>query len=270
LEKACSLVQYSHGRPTLNSRSLDVSKCLPPKILAVLPLTGRLVVRSGDGYSSHRPFSRGQTGLHFNIFSNGVFSILPSSYFPTEALERRLGFTRLPSHGIDLLPPPVPSPTFEHFLSTQPEWSRRLLPTLVTWLSKSNTFLATTTTANCVPDEVTANSSRTSSKSIDSLLSQRHIIDRENHPQAIRYFQATSTIFLVKILSIWLPVGRQFIITMQQYIRANILHVLVKMKTLITHFDAQTLNVASEELSAGIAPTLKLAQSRPCLSGPSN
>jgi hypothetical protein len=95
------------------------------------PLTGRLVVRSDDGYSSHRPLSRGQTGLHFHISTNGVFSTLPSSYFPTEALERRLGLTRLPSHGIDLLPPPLTSPTFEHFLSTQPEWSRRLLPTIV-------------------------------------------------------------------------------------------------------------------------------------------
>jgi hypothetical protein len=34
------------------------------------------------------------------------------------------------NHGIDLPPPPVPSQSFEHFLSTQPEWSRRLLPTL--------------------------------------------------------------------------------------------------------------------------------------------
>jgi hypothetical protein len=54
---------------------------------------------------------------------------LPSACFPTEALERRLGITLIPSHGIDLPLPPVPSPSFEHFLSIQPEWSRRLLPT---------------------------------------------------------------------------------------------------------------------------------------------
>jgi hypothetical protein len=90
-----------------------------------------LDVRTSDGYSSHRPFSLGRTGLHFHRFSNKVFSTLPSACFPTEALERRLGFTRIPSHGIDLPPPPVPSQSFEHFLFTQPEWIRRLLPTLV-------------------------------------------------------------------------------------------------------------------------------------------
>jgi hypothetical protein len=41
----------------------------------------------------------------------------------------------------------------------------------------------------------------------------------------------------------------KFIVTIQQYIRANVLHVLVKIKTLITHFDAQTLNVESGEVT---------------------
>jgi hypothetical protein len=43
--------------------------------------------------------------------------------------------------------------------------------------------------------------------------------------------------------------ANNFIVTTQQYVRANVLQVLVKMKTLITHFDAQTLNVASEEVT---------------------
>jgi hypothetical protein len=37
-----------------------------------------------------------------------------------------------------------------------------------------------------------------------------------------------------------------FIVTIQQYIRT---YVLVKVKTFVTHFDAQTLNVASEEVT---------------------
>jgi hypothetical protein len=37
--------------------------------------------------------------------------------------------------------------------------------------------------------------------------------------------------------------------TIQQYIRANIPHVLVKMQALITHFDAQAVNVASREVT---------------------
>jgi hypothetical protein len=97
------------------------------------PRNERLVVRSSDGCLSHRPFSRGRTGLHFLRFSNRVFS-------PTEELERHLGFTRIPSHGIDLPPPPVPSQSFEHFLSIQQEWSRRLLPTLVRDISFDEIF----------------------------------------------------------------------------------------------------------------------------------
>jgi hypothetical protein len=79
-------------------------------------------------------YSRGRTGFHFHRFSTRVFTTLPSSCFPTEALERHLGFTRLPSHGID------PSPTFEHFLSIHPEWSRHLLPTLAHNISFGENF----------------------------------------------------------------------------------------------------------------------------------
>jgi hypothetical protein len=141
-----SVVQCSYGRPTQVSRSLEVFKCSSASLRRTWPYywdprNERLVVRSSDGYSSHRPFSRGRTGLHFHRFSNRVFSTLPSACFPTEALERRLGFTRILSHGIDLPPPPVPSQSFEHFLYTQPEWIRRLLPTLVRDLSFVACFL---------------------------------------------------------------------------------------------------------------------------------
>jgi hypothetical protein len=46
------------------------------------------------------------------------------------ALERLLGFTHLPSRGIDLPPLPIQSPTFENFISIQPEWRRSLLQIL--------------------------------------------------------------------------------------------------------------------------------------------
>jgi hypothetical protein len=39
------------------------------------------------------------------------------------------------------------------------------------------------------------------------------------------------------------------IVTIQQYIRANVLHGLVKMMTFIMQFDAQTLNVTSGEVT---------------------
>jgi hypothetical protein len=56
---------------------------------------------------------------------------LPPAFRP-----KRLGFTCIPSHGIDLLLPPVPRPTFEHFLSFQPD-----LPTLVHDISFGEIFL---------------------------------------------------------------------------------------------------------------------------------
>jgi hypothetical protein len=432
------LVQCSFGRPTSVSRSLEVSKCLPTTILAV-PINERLVVRSSHGYSSHRPFAQGRTGLHFHRFSNRVFSTLPSSCYMTEALERRLGFTRIPSHGIDLFPPPVPSSSFEHFLSTQPEWSPRLLPNLFRDISFDESFqllsfpsdvaiaacdgsmqslqgafgwvLATSSPrrilvkcsgpahgacmdsysaqvygllslttflhllgiyfksplpfTNICCDNVavvkTGNKIRSrkrpefpnetltlswnmlqairtnfhlhpdlslfhvkghQDKSLDPselpFQSQLNIqadalatsfqgtsnhatakgpliqgtgchlvierqylpthhrrklrtrrgnhqflqyiqhkhrlsdvamthIDWKSHAQAIRHFHVTSTVFLVKANGFLLE--NKFIVTIQQYIRANVLHVLVKIKTLITHFDAQTLNVESGEVT---------------------
>jgi hypothetical protein len=98
------------------------------------------VVGSIDGYASHRPSSRDRTGTAIDFQTESSLLSLPPSSFPTEALERRRRFTLIPSHGIDLLPPPIPSPTFEHFLSTQPEWSQRLLPTLVHDISIGEIF----------------------------------------------------------------------------------------------------------------------------------
>ena len=94
------------------------------------PPTGRLWIRTPDGYSSHRPFSRGPRGLRFHRHSNNISTILPDSCFPTAALEFRIGFTRLPGQALVQPLPTISSPSFEHFISIQPTWINKLLHTL--------------------------------------------------------------------------------------------------------------------------------------------
>ena len=94
------------------------------------PPTGRLLVRTSDGYSAHRPFSRGPRGLRFHRHSNQVSKLLPHSCFPTAALEVRIGFTRLPGHATEQPPPQISSPSFDHFISVQPTWTRQLFHTI--------------------------------------------------------------------------------------------------------------------------------------------
>jgi hypothetical protein len=90
------------------------------------PPTGSLLVRTSEGYSAHRPFSSGPRGLRFHRHSDHVSQLLPHSCFPTAALEVRLGFTLLPGHAAEQPPPHISSPSFEHFLSVQPTWARKL------------------------------------------------------------------------------------------------------------------------------------------------
>jgi hypothetical protein len=72
----------------------------------------------------------------------------------------------------------------------------------VTRLSKSNT-LRVTTAANCVPSPPTR---RVQNRLSDVAMTH---IDWMSHAQAIRHFQATSTILFVKFLRKWLPVGKK-------------------------------------------------------------
>jgi hypothetical protein len=61
------------------------------------PPTNRLIVRTADGYTAHRPFKRGPRGMRFKRYPSTAIPTLPSTCFPTEALEYRIGFTQLPS-----------------------------------------------------------------------------------------------------------------------------------------------------------------------------
>jgi hypothetical protein len=59
--------------------------------------TGRLLVRTADGYNVHQSFSGGPNVLTFHGHSTRCIPTLPPHGVPTAAIERRLGFTRLPS-----------------------------------------------------------------------------------------------------------------------------------------------------------------------------
>ena len=59
------------------------------------PPTHRLIVRTADGYSTHRPFLQGPRGMRFKRQPNAAISTLPSTCFPTDVLEYRFGFTKL-------------------------------------------------------------------------------------------------------------------------------------------------------------------------------
>jgi ribonuclease HI len=125
------------------------------------PVSGRLLVRQSASYTAHRPFIRGPRGTRFHYYSNRTLLTLPPSCFPTDALEYRLGFTRLSTklqgtqnaQNITTLPtcspfasnnyaptttilPPITSPPhvplsyFHKTLSQQPPWIQHLLPNL--------------------------------------------------------------------------------------------------------------------------------------------
>jgi hypothetical protein len=66
-------------------------------------------------------------------------------------------------------------------------------------------------------------------------------IDWTSHAQAIRNFQTTSNIFMVKFLSKWLPVENKSTVTTPQDITVSAHHVLSPSKILTMHFVAQTL-----------------------------
>jgi hypothetical protein len=102
--------------------------------------TGRLLVRTADGYNVHQSFSGGPNGLTFHGHSTRCIPTLPQYCVPTAAIERRLGFTRLPSPELNRLSPPVPCLSFEQFITTQPKWSRRLLHTIDKDLSYEEIF----------------------------------------------------------------------------------------------------------------------------------
>jgi hypothetical protein len=95
-------------------------------------------------------------------------------------------------------------------------------------------------------------------------------IDWMSHAQVIRHFQATSTIFLVKFLSKWLPFGKQ----VRRYNPAVYPSQYPSCSCEIedfNHFDARpSMSQVEKRPSTGTAPALELSQYRPCLGRPSN
>jgi hypothetical protein len=94
------------------------------------PSSGSLLVRTLDGYSVHHPVSRGPKGVRFHRDAAQHTLTLSSTCFPTEAIEIRLGFTRLPGPEIASPLQDLPRITFDDFLSAQPSWTQRLLQIL--------------------------------------------------------------------------------------------------------------------------------------------
>ena len=87
------------------------------------PTTHRLIVRTADGYSTHRPFLQGPRGLRFKRQPNATISTLPSTCFPTDVLEYRFGFTKLlvnPSTSRHRIPTHTPPFTNAHTHKTRP------------------------------------------------------------------------------------------------------------------------------------------------------
>jgi hypothetical protein len=94
------------------------------------PLSGSLLVRTLEGYSVHHPFSRGPKGVRFHRDAAQHTLTLSSSCFPTEAIEIRLGFTRLAGPEITSPLQVLPSITFDDFFSAKLLWTQRLLQIL--------------------------------------------------------------------------------------------------------------------------------------------
>jgi hypothetical protein len=99
---------YRHRRSVPAPQSLEGFECFAFRRSWPFqrdPPTGRILVRTYEAYSAHRPFSRSPQGLRFHRHSNQGSLALPHFCFPTAAQEVRFGFTRLPSHAIKQPPP---------------------------------------------------------------------------------------------------------------------------------------------------------------------
>jgi hypothetical protein len=125
-------VQYKVSKITSTTRLPATSKrlCSPNLAISLRPFVWKSLGPHSRRLLCSQTILEGPERCAIPSRRNPHTLTLSSSSFPTDAVEIRLGITRL--HGREITSPPqvLPSIAFDDFLSAQPTWTRRLLHTL--------------------------------------------------------------------------------------------------------------------------------------------